>query len=227
MYFQDCSHLYAFLGDVLNQHYVKKFLLFTLGGRISVCKGRSSVCKLNSTPWCFMSCTKPDLSPSALVRHSWERIPCIPIASQEEALSTGKARGTPGSDPHPSAQTPIPGHRLPSQGTDPIPAHSPTFQHRDPFSAQPKDSVQLRPGASSSICVAVLWAPPTLKARWAPPLLCISIDLEVGGLAAHRQLAEPTHACHAPRAPEMFMEDWNPLWAPHLHQEKSQFFFSS
>ena len=29
-----------------------------------------------------------------------ERIPCIPIASQEEALSTGKARGTPGSCHH-------------------------------------------------------------------------------------------------------------------------------
>ena len=29
-----------------------------------------------------------------------ERIPCIPIAPQEEALSTGKARGTPGSCHH-------------------------------------------------------------------------------------------------------------------------------
>ena len=27
----------------------------------------------------------------------WERIPGVPVASQEEALSTGKARGTPGS----------------------------------------------------------------------------------------------------------------------------------
>ena len=32
--------------------------------------------------------------------HGRERIPCIPIASQEEALSTGKARGTPGSCHH-------------------------------------------------------------------------------------------------------------------------------
>ena len=31
---------------------------------------------------------------------AWERIPGIPIASQEEALSTGKARGTPGSCHH-------------------------------------------------------------------------------------------------------------------------------
>ena len=99
-------------------------------------------------------------------------------------------------DPHPRSRTPYPSAQTPSQltdppsqGTDPIPAYSPTFQHRDPFSAQPKDSVQLRPGASGSICVAVLWAPPTLKACWAPPLLCISIDLGVGGLVAHRQLA--------------------------------------
>ena len=42
--------------------------------------------------------------------HSWrvgilslrggERIPCVPVASQVEALSTGKARGTPGSCHH-------------------------------------------------------------------------------------------------------------------------------
>ena len=31
---------------------------------------------------------------------SWERIPGIPVASQEEALSTGKARGTTGSCDH-------------------------------------------------------------------------------------------------------------------------------
>ena len=30
----------------------------------------------------------------------WERIPGVPVASQEEALSTGKARGTPGSCLH-------------------------------------------------------------------------------------------------------------------------------
>ena len=30
----------------------------------------------------------------------WERIPSVPVASQEEALSTGKARGTPGSCHH-------------------------------------------------------------------------------------------------------------------------------
>ena len=30
----------------------------------------------------------------------WEKIPGIPVASQEEALSTGKARGTPGSCHH-------------------------------------------------------------------------------------------------------------------------------
>ena len=100
-------------------------------------------------------------------------------------------------DPPSQGTDPIPAHGPPSQvtdslsqHTDPIPAYSPTFQHRDPFSAQPKDSVQLRPGASGSICVAVLWAPRTLKAYWARPLLCISIDLGVGGLAAHRQLAE-------------------------------------
>ena len=29
-----------------------------------------------------------------------ERIPCVPVVSQEEALSTGKARGTPGSCHH-------------------------------------------------------------------------------------------------------------------------------
>ena len=29
-----------------------------------------------------------------------ERIRCVPVASQEEALSTGKARGTPGSCHH-------------------------------------------------------------------------------------------------------------------------------
>ena len=31
---------------------------------------------------------------------SWERIPGVPVASQEEALSTGKVRGTPGSCHH-------------------------------------------------------------------------------------------------------------------------------
>ena len=30
----------------------------------------------------------------------WERIPGVPVTSQEEALSTGKARGTPGSCHH-------------------------------------------------------------------------------------------------------------------------------
>ena len=32
-----------------------------------------------------------------------EKIPGVPVASQEEALSTGKARGTPGSCPHPKS----------------------------------------------------------------------------------------------------------------------------
>ena len=33
-----------------------------------------------------------------------ERIPVVPVASQEEAVSTGKARGTPGSCPHSQSQ---------------------------------------------------------------------------------------------------------------------------
>ena len=46
----------------------------------------------------------PFLSPSSrgglLSLPGWERIPGVPVASQEVALSTGKARGTPGSCHH-------------------------------------------------------------------------------------------------------------------------------
>ena len=56
-----------------------------------------------------------------------ERIPGVPVASQEEALYTGKVRGTPGSCHHsqmPQMSPSIPGkpifpalHRLSSQGS--------------------------------------------------------------------------------------------------------------
>ena len=39
-----------------------------------------------------------------------ERIPGVPIASQEEALSTGKARGTPGSCHHSQSPPDVSGH---------------------------------------------------------------------------------------------------------------------
>ena len=46
----------------------------------------------------------PFLPPSSrggiLSLRVWERIPDVPVASEEEALSTGKARGTPGSCHH-------------------------------------------------------------------------------------------------------------------------------
>ena len=42
----------------------------------------------------------PSSSRGILFLRVWERIPGVPVASQEEALSTGKARGTPGSCHH-------------------------------------------------------------------------------------------------------------------------------
>ena len=39
-----------------------------------------------------------------------ERIPCFAVASQEEALSTGKARGTPGSCHHSQSPPDVSGH---------------------------------------------------------------------------------------------------------------------
>ena len=39
-----------------------------------------------------------------------ERIPSVPVASQEEALSTGKARGTPGSCHHSQSQPDVSVH---------------------------------------------------------------------------------------------------------------------
>ena len=42
----------------------------------------------------------PSSRGSILSLRGWERIPGVPVASQEEALSTGKARGTPGSCQH-------------------------------------------------------------------------------------------------------------------------------
>ena len=39
-----------------------------------------------------------------------ERIPVVPVASQEEALSTGKARGTPGSCHHSQSAPDVSGH---------------------------------------------------------------------------------------------------------------------
>ena len=39
----------------------------------------------------------PSLRGGILSLRCWERIPSVPVASQEEALSTGKERGTPGS----------------------------------------------------------------------------------------------------------------------------------
>ena len=42
--------------------------------------------------------------------HGWERIPGVPVASQEEALSTGKARGTAGSCDHSQSPTHVSVH---------------------------------------------------------------------------------------------------------------------
>ena len=43
----------------------------------------------------------PPISRGGIVSlRGWERILCVPVASQEEALSKGKARGTPGSCHH-------------------------------------------------------------------------------------------------------------------------------
>ena len=47
----------------------------------------------------------PSSREGILSLHGWERIPGVPVASQEEAISTGKARGTPGSCHH-SQSTP-------------------------------------------------------------------------------------------------------------------------
>ena len=47
------------------------------------------------------SFTPPTSRGGILSLRGWERIPGVPFASQEEALSTGKARGTPGSCHHP------------------------------------------------------------------------------------------------------------------------------
>ena len=42
--------------------------------------------------------------------HGRERIPCVPVEFQEEALSTGKARGTPGSCHHSQSPPDMPVH---------------------------------------------------------------------------------------------------------------------
>ena len=55
-----------------------------------------------------------------------ERIPGVPIASQEEALSTGKARGTPGSCPHSQSQPDVSVHSRESC----IPCTASTFKPR-------------------------------------------------------------------------------------------------
>ena len=56
----------------------------------------------------------------------WERIPGVPVASQEEALSTGKERGTPGSCHH--SQSP-PGVSVHSRETC-FPCTASTFKPR-------------------------------------------------------------------------------------------------
>ena len=55
-----------------------------------------------------------------------ERIPDVPVASQEEALSTGKARGTPGSCPHSQSPSDVSVH---SRETC-IPCTASTFKPR-------------------------------------------------------------------------------------------------
>ena len=55
-----------------------------------------------------------------------ERIPGVPVASQEEALSTGKARGTPGSCHHSKSPPDVSVH---SRGTG-FPCNALTFKPR-------------------------------------------------------------------------------------------------
>ena len=52
----------------------------------------------------------PSSSRGILSLRGRERIPGLPVASQEEALSTGKARGTPGSCHHSQSPSGVPVH---------------------------------------------------------------------------------------------------------------------
>ena len=51
--------------------------------------------RVGACTWAFLPSSRTILS-----QRGRERIPGVPVASQEEALSTGKARGTPGSCHH-------------------------------------------------------------------------------------------------------------------------------
>lgn len=69
----------------------------------------------------------------------------------------------------------------------------------------------------SHIPIAALHAPSTMEARPAPPSFCINIDpaREWGAPVAHRgPTVLLTHACLTPQTPEMFVEGWEPPWAP-------------
>lgn len=94
----------------------------------------------------------------------------------------------------------------------PISTHCPPslLQPEGPHPAQARDL-----GSSPT---AAPHTPSTMEAQPAPPFFCINIDLAGGGrgAVAHRGSTVPlTRACHAPQTPEMFVEGWEPPWAPH------------